>query len=153
MNTFLPYPDFLASARTLDSTRLLNQRNEALIVYKTLTGGYGPGKGWPYHPCTLMWSGHEDWLAAYHDAVATTYNDHAGVKQLALLRVPLLEVARPTWLGDPRLHSSHRAALLFKNTAHYEQFGWTEMPAIPNKKGSLPYYWPVTKSISRTKRT
>lgn len=42
---------------------------------------------------------------------------------------------RPPWLGDERVHSSHRANLLRKKYAHYSQFGWKETPV----KG---YYWP-----------
>lgn len=26
---------------------------------------------------------------------------------------------------------------------HYGQFGWTEAPAVPDARGSLPYVWPV----------
>jgi len=49
----------------------------------------------------------------------------------------------PPFIGEERLHSSHRAALLYKNPDWYGQFGWKEKPAVPDAKGRLPYYWPV----------
>lgn len=32
---------------------------------------------------------------------------------------------------------------------HYTQFGWTEEPAEPNEKGSLPYVWPKMKETNQ----
>jgi hypothetical protein len=49
----------------------------------------------------------------------------------------------PPWFGNERLHSSHRAALLYKNPEWYGRFGWKEKPAVPDAKGRLPYYWPI----------
>jgi hypothetical protein len=49
----------------------------------------------------------------------------------------------PPWLGNESLHSSHRAALLYKDYSWYSKFGWSEQPAVPDKKGRLPYYWPI----------
>jgi hypothetical protein len=44
-------------------------------------------------------------------------------------------VTLPPWLGDERLHASHRANLLRKSAGYYRRFGWTESP-------DMPYYWP-----------
>ena len=67
MQTFLPYADFRKSAECLDDRRFNNQINEALIILRTLTGWYTKhGKnGWPNHPATKMWRGHEVALARY----------------------------------------------------------------------------------------
>ena len=46
----------------------------------------------------------------------------------------LTEDNKPTWLGDNRVHSSHRANLLRKDPEHYNKYKWTEDP-------SIPYYW------------
>lgn len=43
MQTFLPLPDFKASAKALDNKRLNNQRNEVLVLAKTLMGKYPSG--------------------------------------------------------------------------------------------------------------
>jgi len=40
----------------------------------------------------------------------------------------------PRWLGDEKLHASHRSNLLRKNPEWYSKFGWKE----PN---NLPYVW------------
>jgi hypothetical protein len=48
LQTFLPYPDFAASAQALDQRRLGKQRVEALQVLRALTTpGYGCGAGTP----------------------------------------------------------------------------------------------------------
>ena len=139
MQTFLPYPDFAKSAAALDPSRLGNQ------VYregKTLIQG-----GWPHHPAAKMWVGHKPALAEYCLACLNElekrgrrYPHH--VEFFTAIRNEG-EVVMPEWFGDERVHSSHRAALLFKNPQHYGQFGWSESPAVPNEKGKLPYFWPV----------
>jgi hypothetical protein len=42
----------------------------------------------------------------------------------------------PSWLGDERVHSSHRSNLLRKRPEHYGLLGWTEGP-------DMPYHWPL----------
>lgn len=42
----------------------------------------------------------------------------------------------PWWLGDERLHSSHRGRLLYKDPDWYSQFGWSEEPI------ETGYWWP-----------
>ena len=51
VQTFLPYPDFERSARTLDPKRLGKQRVETIQVVRALTR---PGYGWANHPAVLM---------------------------------------------------------------------------------------------------
>jgi hypothetical protein len=46
------------------------------------------------------------------------------------------EIVMPPWLGDERVHSSHRAALLFKDQTWYSQFNWPEKPI-------KDYFWPA----------
>src|ERR671916_568603 len=62
MQTFLPYPDFLDSARALDQKRLGKQRVETIQV---LRGLVQPGYGWRHHPAVKMWSGYEEALVRY----------------------------------------------------------------------------------------
>lgn len=42
----------------------------------------------------------------------------------------------PPWLGDERVHASHRSNLLRKDPVWYGQFDWTDNPTDP-------YVWPV----------
>jgi len=140
MQTFLPYPDFSESMRVLDPSRLGNQ------VYRegmTLLRG-----GWPNHPASKMWRGYEVALAEYL---------YKGVIQLKVrgrdytLRPWFGEILAyrdeplvlPPWLGDEAIHSSHRAALLYKDPEWYGRFGWTEEPVGPHPiTGKLQYIWP-----------
>ncbi len=62
MQTFLPYPDFVASAASLDPRRLGKQRVEALQVLRGLTV---PGYGWRHHPAVRMWVGYQEALVRY----------------------------------------------------------------------------------------
>ena len=69
MQTFLPYSCFTQTARVLDPRRRNNQRSEAQVLLKTLLGLYpeknGRPGGWPRHPATKMWAGHEKALYRY----------------------------------------------------------------------------------------
>ncbi|KPC83656.1 cytoplasmic protein, partial [Streptomyces sp. NRRL WC-3753] len=62
MQTFLPYPDFAASAAVLDVRRLGKQRVETLQVLRGLTV---PDYGWRHHPAVRMWQGYEEALVRY----------------------------------------------------------------------------------------
>jgi hypothetical protein len=149
MQTFLPYPDFEASARVLDLKRLGKQRVEVIQVVRALTR---PGYGWAHHPAVLMWKGHEEALGTYGltccrvwtelgfaDTCAATITADlltAGVDRLR----PQAELERahalPSWLGDDAVHLSHRSALVQKDPDHYA-------PLFPDAPDDLPYVWPV----------
>jgi hypothetical protein len=49
----------------------------------------------------------------------------------------------PPWFGDERLHSSHRAALLFKNPGWYGKLEWVEKADNPDDNGKLHYWYPT----------
>ena len=139
MMTFLPFPDFTRSAQCLDSKRLGKQRVECLQI---LHANLAITEGWRNHPATLMWRGYlqaladyalcicEEWgKRCYRDTVTAQMEDYlAGCSDWS-------PECAPPWLGDERLHSSHRAALLAKAPAHYGKFGWKEVPKIE-------YWWP-----------
>lgn len=147
MQTFLPYPDFDACARSLDSKRLGKQRVEVLQILNALLNP--DAKGWKRHPATLMWKGHEGSLIRYGVAVCDEwrrrgFNDT--VREKLLARTP--QVAHeepPPWLGDERLHASHRANLLRKDLEAYRRHGWTEDP-------ETPYFWPANLAASAKDR-
>lgn len=136
MQTFLPYQDFYKCASVLDYRRLGKQRLECKQIILALTG---QTNAWRNHPCTKMWDGYVPFLACYGLAVCTEWINR-GYKD-SLLPFMLAYSYRhisdkvPYWLGDERLHRSHRAALLYKQPEHYNQFGWSEEP-------ELNYYWP-----------
>ncbi|WP_406673889.1 MSMEG_6728 family protein [Nonomuraea sp. N2-4H] len=150
MQTFLPYPDFAASAAILDPLRLGKQRVEALQVLRALTV---PGYGWRHHPVVKMWAGYEEALVRYGLEVCVRWcsldrpDTCAGTMTTELaahLGRPGVrdqsELAAagelPPWLGDEALHLSHRSALLRKDPGFYRPvFG-------DHEPDDLPYVWP-----------
>lgn len=134
MQTFLPYRCFYQSMRTLDHSRLGNQ------VYRegiTLLRG-----GWPNHPASKMWQGYEGALARYLEAGIHVLSERSRNyfttpwAQEIKHAVNNSDFIVPPWLGDTRLHDSHRSNLLRKDPTYYGTFGW-------NVPDNLPYYWPV----------
>ena len=137
MQTFLPYPGFHDSLRTLDPKRLGNQ-----VYREALTLARG---GWPNHPASRMWRGHERSLCEYAlagiDVLAERgkyYPEHRATF-IALLKT-YSATGAPPWLGDPKFHESHQSNLLRKDPAHYGQFGWV----VPH---DLPYVWPSSINL------
>ena len=153
MQTFLPWPDFAASAVALDTRRLGKQRVEGLQIVRALTW---PVYGWKHHPAVLMWRGFEEALGSYCVEICAEWTrrghrDTCEVKIMADLAAANVHVpartqrqlARagqlPSWLGDDDLHRSHRSALLRKDSEWYRrQFG--DVPP------DLPYVWPIRRA-------
>jgi hypothetical protein len=130
MQTFVPYPDFKLTVRTLDRLRLGKQRLETQQLLTAIAGG---SKGWVNHPAAKMWSAHTDALKAYgneciNEWVRRGYNNN----------MPLWEVPEtydmPWWWGWDMVHKSHRDNLFRKDAEHYSFFA----DADPNG----PYIWP-----------
>jgi hypothetical protein len=149
MQTFLPYADFTASAQALDDKRLGKQRVEVLQILRAL---HRPGYGWRNHPAVLMWRGYEAALGCYGVAICREWcrRGHADtcetkiLDELREIGAPVVNCRRlakkalPPWLGDERLHASHRASLLRKDPDWYGG-RFTDDP-------ELPYFWPVRKT-------
>ena len=111
--------------------------------------------GWKRHPAVRMWVGHVEGVATYGDVICREWAARGGADTVAasiaadlvaagLPAVPRSqeELARagalPPWLGDERLHRSHRAALLRKDPEHYGPlFG-----ELDEEDTELPYFWP-----------
>lgn len=149
MQTFLPFPDFYASAECLDRLRLGKQRVEAMQILRTITD---QSPAWRHHPAVAMWRGHPQALASYGYAICEVWRAR-GYFDTALdwfdawlceHGEPWHDGMLPPWLGSPAFHASHRSALLRKAPAHYGPLGWTEPP-------DLPYVWPVAPSPKITK--
>jgi hypothetical protein len=149
VQTFLPFPDFAASAAALDDLRLGKQRVEALQVLRALTR---TTYGWKRHPAVRMWAGYPDGVAAYGIAVCAEWVARGhGDTCAATISADLAVAGRPAprtqaelaacrelppWLGDDRLHRSHRSALVRKDPQFYG-------PLFPDADPELAYFWPV----------
>eukprot|EP00850_Spirogloea_muscicola_P005093 SM000023S07549 [mRNA] locus=s23:61182:62814:- [translate_table: standard] len=155
LQTFLPYPDFAASIKCLDTKRLgkqsnsgkglllahysplpaLDQRVEAYQILNIVTGK-ATSKAWQNHPCVRMWRGHTKALYLYYNQCLQEWSERGGNN--VLLKPATLdgEIEMPPWLGNDMIHKSHRSMLLAKDAEHYGQFGWQDTPGSP-------YWWPV----------
>jgi len=132
MQTFLPYPDFQKSIRILDSKRLGKQRVETFQVLNILLERTKT-KGWRNHPVTQMWTGYESALQLYQNYTIQEWINR-GYKNTMQFENLIIEARMPKWLGDERLHRSHRSNLLRKDYEYYSKF-FDEDP-------NLEYYWP-----------
>lgn len=135
MQTFLPLPSFKKSAEVLDYKRLGNQRNEAKLCYEIITHKRVGGR-WKGHPCVKMWAPYPNALALYFNEICKAWENSGYINNIARLPINQNTLKFPPWLGHPDFHSSHRAALLYKNYEWYSQFGWCEQP-------ELKYLWPI----------
>lgn len=124
--------------QSIDPKRLGNQ------VYRegvTLLRG-----GWVNHPVAKMWANYKDSLASYlwQGVLELQRRGHDYIDRPWALEIKSYDLDtqnHPTWLGDERLHSSHRANLLRKDLGYYAQHGWKEDP-------TTPYYWPDVNHTS-----
>ena len=152
MQTFLPYPDFKQSAKSLDNKRLGKQRVEAWQIYQSLTI---EDYGWKNHPIVKMWKGYEKALLFYGYEISDEWKSR-GFKDIMKQRFMeeigkkyftdrLLKSELPYWFSIENFHASHRSNLLRKDITWYGQFGWTETP-------DLEYVWfnpeKVNKDVS-----
>jgi hypothetical protein len=156
MITFLPSSNFIESANCLDwqwaKNRLSNQVDEGIVIVQILLGERPKSN----HPTVLMWENSEltlvdyTWTHLYTRERKRKLTDIT--RRIELNRLQLIAVEKdpvgnkPFWLGDERLHSSHRSILLGKNPSWYSQFGWEEKPAVRGSDARWPYWWPVSKN-------
>ena len=132
MQTFLPYPNFKKSVQVLDYKRLGKQRVESFQVLNILLRRTDT-KGWVNHPVTKMWAGYESALQLYQNFTITEWIKR-GYKNNMELEVIADQAEMPHWLGDEKLHRSHRSNLLRKDWEYYSPYF--------NEDPTLPYFWP-----------
>jgi hypothetical protein len=141
MQTFLPLPSYVDSAKVLDYRRLGKQRVETKQILLAMSKGKG---GWVNHPATKMWRGYEMELCVYGLAMCREWV-RRGYKDslipffegtLAQYELDGRRQEAPPWLGEDEFHASHRSNLLRKDPTFYGKYGWGE-PA------GIEYVWPV----------
>jgi|TARA_R110000823_G_scaffold203772_1_gene334818 hypothetical protein len=129
MQTFMPYPDIVKSVECLDYKRLGKQRVEAMQTYNQITKGKG---GYPHHPVNKMWRDYPSALAYYHNMCIDEWIKRGYNNTMELIHFNNLVL--PDWIGDERIHKSHRSNLLRKDQEFYGQYGW-------NEPTDIEYYW------------
>lgn len=134
MQTFLPYPDFIESLRSLDNKRLGKQRVEAYQIISAITQrprkDGKPYKGWVSHPCSVMWKNYLIALKMYYNDSIDVWKER-GFKNTMEYEIIDNDLVLPHWIGNNEFHSSHRANLLRKDYDFYSQKGWSENPTDP----------------------
>jgi len=135
MQTFLPYSDIQKTVECLDFRRLGKERVEARQILNCLNGINN--FRWQFHPAVKMWIGFEQFLTQYMNSCIFEWIKRGYKNTMQIL--PVYNSVVPSWFGG-RIHSTHRAALLYKDYEWYSQFGWTEEPKIE-------YFWPKEKTI------
>jgi hypothetical protein len=155
VNTFLPFPSFIKSARVLDDKRLGQQRNEVRQILHALHGGVG----YANHPATIMWRGYHVALVNYGLAVCDEWigRGHRDSQReiiadfIPFCRDPWIALTPrelkdkgllPWWFGWKHFHESHRSNLMRKNADHFEWRIWEELGNTDPIDPGLPYVWP-----------
>jgi hypothetical protein len=138
MQTFLTYPSFTKTAKSLDYRRLGKQRVECYQILKALSD---PDYGWQNHPAVKMWKDYRNALVEYGIAMCDEWISR-GYKDTCREKIrdfyPYHKPApRPHWLTDEFIRS-HRSNLIRKMPEHYKKH-W---PNVPN---NLEYVWPIKK--------
>ena len=147
MQTFLPYPDFAASAAALDPKRLGKQRVEALQVLRALTW---PTYGWKRHPAVRMWAGYTEGVAAYGLVACLEWISRGGADTVAgTIGVDLAAAAtaRPRAAGVDRRRARARqppAALVRKDPASTARCSPTPTRSCPTSGPSAEAEPPTT---------
>lgn len=112
------------SVRCLDNKRLISQKQEALTLLRALERGEG---GWHDHPACQMWKGYEEALKVYincciRECVIRGFNNST----VLFVMSKKTGISLPWWFCKDSFHSTHRAALLKKDSKFYSQYGWTD---------------------------
>lgn len=153
MQTFLPYKDFVRTAKVLDSKRLNKQILEGYQLLKVLSGG-NPKAAWYNHPAARMWAGHEGHLWDYIMVMVDEANERGIKTDKNLENLHALKAAvgadwnydAPDWFSDSkilnRVVTTHKANLYNKDSVYYVHFN-----SYVNHKYNKPccegcnYFW------------
>lgn len=152
MNVLLPYSSFSHSIAVLDRERLGKQRFDCRQVLVALRAArQGRPMSYDHLPTIKLWRGYESALAVYYtlcirEWVARDYTntmvepyDENWIRRAGedtFLDEDGTKAALPRWLGDEKLHQSHRNWLSARDNAFYSQLGWGE-----HDHGAA-MYWP-----------
>lgn len=126
----MPFADFNKSAKVIDNKRLNKQLLEGRQIYKILATNQHRG-AWTQHPAVKMWRNYDMALYAYLIAIRDEC-DVRGIKwDKNWSAIEQLHennwhrgnnIVMPPWIGDERIHQSHRNNLYRKDPEYYAEF-------------------------------
>lgn len=134
MQTFLPYADFVKTAKCLDYRRLGKQRVEAFQILNILEGKTTKA-GWKHHPAVLMWEGYENALKKYFNDISSEWKSRGYKHNMGMYDINS-HVIYPEWLGNNDFHIAHQSNLIRKKPEFY-------IPIFGNIPDNLEYIWPT----------
>jgi hypothetical protein len=141
VNTFLPYADFTACAKSLDNKRLGKQRVEAMQIYNVISKNQ---RAWSHHPAVLMWIGHLNALASYINEMIIEWKRRGFVNNMLMMPV-VKPIRKPWWCGCVTFHITYQANLIRKDVLYKKQF------KVPRKFIAYTYLWPSKLSKEQIK--
>jgi hypothetical protein len=155
MNTFLPYADFMESAKVLDKKRCWKQVVEAKQIIDVLElkqrvqiasdGHASIGKTipWSNHPAVKMWEGYILPLKRYYNIFLNYCVSHHRINTKLSYMTNYLDLDNwePWWLGNEDFHRAMRSRLIEKDREFY-------LPLFPKDEGfnGGKYFWPVMEN-------
>lgn len=151
MQTFLPFKNFNVSAQSLDSRRLNKQLLEGRQVYSIISAGKTSG-AWVNHPAVKMWRNFDNALYLYLVAmkdecvergIATDKNWSAITEMHSSNWFRGNNIVMPPWLGDERVHLSHRQNLYTKDPDYYAEFIDSNRKHKVSCCDKCNYFWPT----------
>lgn len=122
--TLLPYASFIESIQVLNRKDLAFQIAQCVAIMRCKD---------KTHPSVLMWNNNENALREYYN-LCLVVAKRRGSKVLSEKMPITLPVIYPKWMGDSRLHSSHRYFL--------QKRGYLEFQEVPQD-----LFWPVKLSF------
>lgn len=73
-----------------------------------------------------MWKGYSNALLLYKNLCIKEWVKRGFNNNMEISDIKEAIIVMPPWLGDERLHSSHRANLLRKDYNFYSKYNWKE---------------------------
>lgn len=151
MQTFIPYSNFIDSLKVLDYKRLGKQRVEARTILDNLLKI--KVNSWKNHIVAKIWEGYEASLAIYYNLCLNEWVSRGYKNNMPYYKLDTWNQQNknyPWWLGDIRLHVSHRIRLLQKNFTFYkdkfniDSNAYDFILSFPSE-----YWWPISTKTNK----
>jgi len=143
MQTFLPYSNFVESAKILDYRRLGKQRVEGMQILNILNN-LSDKVGWRNHPAVRMWREHRGCLKKYTQVMIDEWKNRGYKNNINLDCYANDENDYPSWIEDWSFHIAHQSNLVRKQLQTEAKGRKLEVDYRSTFKVSadLPYVWP-----------